>query len=177
MINDELLLFPRLDSSPRVAMAQQQPAGDRTRPTFPLPAELITHIVELSSPMARWATFPMRSAHLRSLAVVSRAFRGPAQAELFRHLVLPSATAARLLVAVLESSRLASTVRSLRAGCVTWSMGTVAVSQDEFALPFLMRTCHRLEDIWAVELELQVADVLWGTGASCSLDVPLPHIS
>ncbi|KAL8283807.1 hypothetical protein RQP46_005239 [Phenoliferia psychrophenolica] len=129
-------------------------AEDTPRTTITsLPTELITRIVRLSSPKPSWDNASERSAHLRNLALVCRAFRGPAQEELFRHVVLPSAAASRAFVAVIKSgggARFASTPRSLRAG----EDGDVGTDQESFALPFIAKCCSRLEAVWLRRIDL-----------------------
>ncbi|KAL8283811.1 hypothetical protein RQP46_005243 [Phenoliferia psychrophenolica] len=68
-----------------------------------LATELITRIVHLSSPKPSWDNATERSTHLRNLSFVCQSFRGPAQDELFRHVVLRSITASQRFVAVLRS--------------------------------------------------------------------------
>lgn len=130
-----------------------------------LPTELITRVVELSTPEPGWAAFPSRLTHLRSLALVCRKFRGPAQEELFRHLFLSTVVAARLFVKSRASARFASTTRSLRAGTRALDeYNTLAL--DQLRLPFILRRCPRLQDAWMVQIsELNLAEVTSGTGA------------
>ncbi|KAL8283793.1 hypothetical protein RQP46_005225 [Phenoliferia psychrophenolica] len=115
-----------------------------------LPTELITRIVRLSSPKPSWDNATKRFKHLRNLALVCQAFRGPAQEELFRHVVLPSVAASRAFVAVLKSragARFASTPRSLRAG--EWDEGgDDETDQHKFALSFIAKRCSRLESMY-----------------------------
>ncbi|KAL8283786.1 hypothetical protein RQP46_005218 [Phenoliferia psychrophenolica] len=131
-----------------------------------LATELIVKIVRLSSPRPSWDNATERSAHLRSLALVCRDFRGPAQEELFRHVVLPSVAASRLFVAVLKSragARFTSTPRSLRAGtgAMTW------INQRGLAISDIVERCSRLESMWLLNVDgLDVAAVTSGTGAS-----------
>ncbi|KAL8283808.1 hypothetical protein RQP46_005240 [Phenoliferia psychrophenolica] len=128
-----------------------------------LPTELIVKIVRLSSPKPSWDTATERSTHLRNLALVCQAMRGPAQEELFRHIVLRSISASRLFVAVLKSragARFASTPRSLRAGVA----GKDWIEQEKLALPYITKRCSRLESLWLFEVDaLDVAGLVSGT--------------
>ncbi|KAL8283813.1 hypothetical protein RQP46_005245 [Phenoliferia psychrophenolica] len=129
-----------------------------------LATELIIKIVRLSSPKPSWDNSVERFKHLRNLALVCRAFRGPAQEELFRHVVLPSVAASRRFVAILKSragARFASTPRSLRAG----EDGDVRINQDKFAIPLIAKRCSRLESMWLLNIDsLEVEAVTSGTG-------------
>ncbi|KAL8283785.1 hypothetical protein RQP46_005217 [Phenoliferia psychrophenolica] len=129
-----------------------------------LPTELIVRIVRLSTPKPSWDNATERSAHLRNLALVCRAFRGPAQEELFRHVILPSLAASRAFVAVLKSragARFASTPRSLRVG----TDGEKTINQDKIAIPFIAKRCSRLESMWLLNVDaLDIAAVTSGTG-------------
>ncbi|KAL8283797.1 hypothetical protein RQP46_005229 [Phenoliferia psychrophenolica] len=109
-----------------------------------LPTELITRIVRLSSPKPSWDNAAERLKVLRGLALVCQAFRGPAQEELFRHVVLRSAAASRAFVAVLKS----------RAGA-------------RFAIPFITKRCMKLDSMWLLNIDrLDIAVVTSGTGAA-----------
>ncbi|KAL8280964.1 hypothetical protein RQP46_006643 [Phenoliferia psychrophenolica] len=129
-----------------------------------LPTELLLKIVRLSSPKPSWDTATERFKLLRSLALVCRAFRGLAQEELFRHVVLPSLTASRAFVAVLESregARFASTPRSLRVGK---GIMTGWTDQNQLAIPFIVKRCSRIESMWLLNVDgLDVAAVTSGT--------------
>ncbi|KAL8292693.1 hypothetical protein RQP46_001305 [Phenoliferia psychrophenolica] len=121
-----------------------------------LPTELLTLIVSASAPSPSWSHD--RLSHLSSLALVSRAFLGPAQQELFRHVLLPTIAASRAYCAVLKSrtggARFALTARSLRAGTETdqepWMTGEI--DEEKWGLPFIARKCLRLEEIWLLEI-------------------------
>ncbi|KAL8283796.1 hypothetical protein RQP46_005228 [Phenoliferia psychrophenolica] len=128
-----------------------------------LATELIIKIVRLSSPEASWDNATERSAHLRNLALVCRAFRGPAQEELFSHVVLRFPTASQLFVAVLKSragARFANTPRSLRAGVkYHW------IDQYRWEIPYITEHCSRLEHMWLLNIDrLDVPAVTSGTG-------------
>ncbi|KAL8283801.1 hypothetical protein RQP46_005233 [Phenoliferia psychrophenolica] len=149
---------------PTTADTMSSNAEDTPKTTLTsLPTELITRIVRLSSPKPSWDNSVERSAHLRNLALVCRTLRGPAQEELFRHVVLPSVAASRAFVAVLKSragARFASTPRSLRAGVG----GDDWIGQDKLALPFIVKRCSRLESLWLFEVDaLDVARLVSGT--------------
>ncbi|KAL8283815.1 hypothetical protein RQP46_005247 [Phenoliferia psychrophenolica] len=138
--------------------------GDTPKTTITsLPTELVTRIVRLSSVKPSWDYSVERSEHLRNLALVCQAFRGPAQEELFRHVVLPSVAASRRFVALLKSragARFASTPRSLRMAASGRS------DQHKLAIPFITKRCSRLESMWFVMVDrLDVALVASGTGA------------
>ncbi|KAL8283792.1 hypothetical protein RQP46_005224 [Phenoliferia psychrophenolica] len=128
-----------------------------------LPTELITRIVRLSSPKPSWDNAIERFKLLRNLALVCRALRGPAQEELFRHVVLRSAVASRAFVAVLKSragARFASTPRSLRVE----TEGKERINQDKFAIPFIAKRCLKLESMWLLNIDsLDIAVVTSGT--------------
>ena len=151
-----------------MAPRRTAPATPRTTVTY-LPTELITHIVELSTPAPSWSTFTLRSTHLRSLALVSRAFRGPAQEELFRHVLLADVAASRLFIAVIKSrtgSRFASTARSLRVGTASHNP-FVHLGQEKLGIPFILRRCPRLEDAYLTRVdEMDLAELTAGTGAT-----------
>lgn len=136
-----------------------------------LPTELVTFIVALSAPPPDWT--PARSAHLRSLALVSRSFRGPAQQELFRHVVLPTVAAARLYVAVLKSrtgAHFAASAKSLRAGTVSGKESFMdgEVDEEKFGLPYITKRCLRLEQMFLVEIGPLDVELAAGPGASAT---------
>ncbi|KAL8276706.1 hypothetical protein RQP46_010885 [Phenoliferia psychrophenolica] len=136
-----------------------------------LPTELIITIVRLSSPKPSWDNALERLTHLRNLALVSQVFRGPAQEELFRHVVLVSPAAAQGFVAVLESregARFANTPRSLRAGAMVGKVGSLKrwpnIKQDELKLVLVSKRCSRLESVWLRRvIDLDIAAVVSGT--------------
>ncbi|KAL8286180.1 hypothetical protein RQP46_004668 [Phenoliferia psychrophenolica] len=105
-------------------------------------------VKELSSPLPGWKA-TKRSAHLLNLSLVCRAFRGPAQAELFRHLLILSTEASRLLLAVLKSrsgARFALAVRSLRARGRT--AANSMVHPEQLGIYVLVQLCPRMESMW-----------------------------
>ncbi|KAL8291628.1 hypothetical protein RQP46_001886 [Phenoliferia psychrophenolica] len=120
-----------------------------------LPTELISFVVHISCPPPDWT--PARSSHLLRLSLVSHAFRGPAQQELFRHVLLPTITASQSFVAVLKSrggARFAPMVRDLRIGTETGDEGWMGgeVDQEKWGLQFLARKLGRVEEMWLLEI-------------------------
>ncbi|KAL8283810.1 hypothetical protein RQP46_005242 [Phenoliferia psychrophenolica] len=128
-----------------------------------LATELIIKIVRLSSPAPSWDNSVERFKHLRNLALVCRALRGPAQEELFRHVILPSLHAPQAFVAVVKSRagarKFASIPRTLRAG-----PPTKKYNQTTYAIHYITKHCSRLESIWLLNTDgLDVVALTSGT--------------
>ncbi|KAL8277838.1 hypothetical protein RQP46_009821 [Phenoliferia psychrophenolica] len=123
-----------------------------------LPTELLLLIVQLSAPPPDWTL--TRVSHLANLALVCRALRGPAQEQLFRHLVIRSDAQAKLLVAALKptsGAHLAASVRTLRAlGAPSnppgWGIHRSDPDLERFAIYDIAKACHKMEEMWLVRI-------------------------
>ncbi|KAK4695320.1 hypothetical protein P7C70_g8569, partial [Phenoliferia sp. Uapishka_3] len=149
--SDELhLTFPHYIVKSRQLRAKRM-MPSTTIASFP--TEILAHIVQLSSPPATWDTFSARSTHLRALALSSRVFRSTAQAEIFRHVVLPNLEAAKLYIAVLKTrpgASWANEAKSLRVGQTGVSRFGPAV--EMVGLPWIAKKCARLEEMWLIAI-------------------------
>ncbi|KAL8278856.1 hypothetical protein RQP46_008727 [Phenoliferia psychrophenolica] len=120
-----------------------------------LPTELLSLIVQLSAPPPDWTL--TRATHLATLSLVCRALRGPAQEELFRHLIIRSTEQAKTLVAALRSASgagLAASVRTLRAQPPPEEATSLAkdISPERFRIYGLASLCQKMEEMWLVQV-------------------------
>lgn len=128
------------------SFAPSPPSSSPPSPALPtLPPELILNIIRSSlPPTLAYDTFLERSASLRSYALVSRAWRPLAQAELFRDVVVPDGTAANLLLSMLQGEPdLAQIARTIRLGG-----GKRPELLEMGPMARVLRRCTRTEELW-----------------------------